>query len=68
MEKVEWTEKIYGIECRVVKEGKQTAYTFTVPGWAEVTVTGLANAKRTIRGRTNPAVINTMGAEWCAKH
>lgn len=68
MRKTEWTEKVYGIDCRVRQEGKLTFYTFTVPGWAEVTVTGLASAKRTIRGRTDPAVINTMGAEWCSKH
>lgn len=35
-------------------------YRFTVPGWPECTVTGLSAAKRVIRGRTDPAIRNTL--------
>jgi hypothetical protein len=37
-----------------------TAYRFTAPGWPECTIIGLAAAKRVIRGRTDPAVLNTL--------
>jgi len=63
---------IDGIRCEVVKlhfpvdktDGKwrwYDAYRFTVPGWDECTITGLAAARRVIRGRTDPAVLNTLG-------
>ena len=68
MEQREWYETIYGVRCRCRKTGRCTEYTFAVPGWAEVTVTGRQSAKRTIGGRLNPAVVNTMGSEWCATH
>jgi hypothetical protein len=37
------------------------AYRFTVPGWEECTIVGHAAAKRVISGRTDPAVLNTLG-------
>ncbi len=68
-------EMINGIKCAVVKihfpaeSGSSeaakwrwfNAYRFAVPGWPECTITGLAAARRVIRGRTDPAVINTLG-------
>ncbi len=67
-------EVIDGIKCAVVKihfpaeSGSSeaakwrwlNAYRFAVPGWPECTITGLAAARRVIRGRTDPAVINTL--------
>ena len=65
-------KQIDGINCEVVKihfpvdavDGKwqwYDAYRFTAPGWDECTIVGLAAAKRVIRGRTDPTVLNTMG-------
>ncbi len=65
---------IDGIRCDVLKKhfpvdsgshGRDkwawyTAYRFTVPGWPECTITGLSAARRVIRGRTDPAVNNTL--------
>ena len=51
--------KIYGIECTVEKG----YYTFTVPGWEEATVYGKKAAERTIRGRLDAAVRNTLGID-----
>ena len=66
------TQMVEGILCDVVKmhfpandSGDKwrwfDAYRFTAPGWDECTIVGLAATKRTIRGRTDPAVLNTMG-------
>lgn len=57
---------ISGIECDtetiICGDGKKrTLYTFTVPGWDRCSVTGFRAAQRVIRGRTNPAVLNTLG-------
>lgn len=57
---------IDGIKCETETvtcgDGKKrTAYTFTVPGWDECTIIGLRAAKRVIHGRTDPAVLNTLG-------
>lgn len=57
---------IDGVKCAVHHEkgwnGKYVnRYTFTVPGWEECTVTGIESARRTIRGRWNTAVRNTLG-------
>ena len=71
------TEVIDGTKCDIVKmhfpvaDGGSgadkwawyTAYRFTTPGWPECTIVGLAAAKRVIQGRTDPAVINTLGID-----
>jgi hypothetical protein len=68
-------EIIDGISCEVVKihfpsdSGNHAtakwfwydAYRFTVPGWEECTITGRTAARRVIHGRTDPAVLNTIG-------
>lgn len=54
---------ILGIDCEVRKEiFHQTfeIYTFTVPGWDECTVTGMAAARRVIGGRLDMATRNTL--------
>ena len=50
------TMLIYGVVCHIEKG----YYRFTVPGWEECTVYGKKAAERTIRGRLNAAVRNTM--------
>lgn len=58
-------ETIYGITCDVemqtFPDSRHPVYTFTVPGWEKCSVTGIDLAKRTIRGRLDPAVRNTLG-------
>ena len=48
---------IMGVECFVEKG----YFRFTVPGWEECTVYSKKAAERTIRGRLDMAVRNTMG-------
>ena len=58
-----WEEIIEGVKCTVerrIYHDVLEAYTFTVPGWDECTVCGRTAARRTIRGRLNPAVRNTL--------
>lgn len=60
------TEVIGGVTCEVARQmfpdGRtRPVYSFTCPGWGKCTVTGYRAAKRVIRGRTDPAVINTLG-------
>lgn len=60
------TATIMGVTCKVepqrFPDGRtRPVYTFTCPGWDECTVTGYRAAKRVIRGRTDPAVLNTLG-------
>lgn len=61
------TVHILGIPCEVIlwrhsgSKGRfRKAYKFTVPGWEPCTVTSEAAAERTIRGRMDAAVRNTM--------
>ena len=61
-------EMVMGIPCEIIKwrwAGSKSrysiAYRFTVPGWDECTVSGVAAAERVIRGRLDAAVRNTMG-------
>ena len=75
------SETINGIRCDLVKihfpanngdtESAKwkwhTAYRFKAPGWPECTIVGLAAAKRVIRGRTDPAVLNTLGIDVYGK-
>lgn len=60
-------EYVYGVPCCVQKEkfpdGYHDVYTFTVDGWDECSVTGLRAAKRTIHGRLDTAVRNTLGID-----
>ena len=58
------SSNILGVLCSVEKG----YYTFTVPGGAECTVYGKKSAQRTIRGRLDASVRNTMGEDWCAKY
>ena len=62
------TVVIYGVTCEIIKwrwSGSKsrfrTAFRFTVPGWTECTIDGAGAAERTIRGRLDAAVRNTMG-------
>lgn len=64
----EKTEYVCGIKCIVKRERcfdgiRRDAYTFTVPGWEECTVVGIRAARRTINGRLDAAVRNTMGMD-----
>ena len=59
--------QIFGIPCEVIlwrhsgSKGRfRKAYRFAVPGWETCTVTGKAAAERTIRGRLDAAVRNTL--------
>ena len=61
-----WEETIEGIKCiveRRVYHDVLDVYTFTVPGWPECSVSGRAAARRTIRGRLDFAVRNTLGID-----
>ena len=65
-------ETIDGIKCEVIKKHYPVnkpdgpwrwynAYRFTAPGWEECTIVGRTAAKRVIGGRTDLAVLNTLG-------
>ena len=60
-------EYVFGVPCSVqrekFKDGYNDVYTFTVDGWGECSVTGLRAAKRTIQGRLDAAVRNTLGID-----
>ena len=61
-------EYIYGIKCKreTFKDGngkKRIAYTFTVPGWEECTVTGIRAARLVIRARGSAVVRNTLNMD-----
>ena len=60
-------EYVCGVPCTVKKkkfaDGYHDVYTFTVDGWGECSVTGLRAAKRTIQGRMDAAVRNTLGID-----
>ena len=61
-----WEETIDGIKCTVerkVYHDVLDVYTFTVPGWPECSVSGKVAARRTIRGRLDFAVRNTLGID-----
>lgn len=61
-----WEETIDGIKCTVerkVYHDVLDVYTFTVPGWPECSVSGRRAARRTIRGRLDFAVRNTLGID-----
>lgn len=55
------TVVVCGVKCTVKRlrfeDGKmRDLYTFTVPGWEECRVTGIAAAKRVIKARLSPGV------------
>lgn len=60
-------ETIYGVRCAITQErfpgGERDVYRFAAPGWPECCVTGRKAAMRTIRGRLDPAVRNTLGID-----
>jgi hypothetical protein len=72
-------ENIDGINCEIIKKHFPVdktdgpwrwynAYRFTAPGWEECTIVGRAAAKRVISGRTDPAVLNTLGINPYGKY
>ena len=64
-------EYVCGVPCSVRKEKfadrYHDVYTFTVDGWGECSVTGLRATKRTIQGRMDTAVRNTLGIDKKAR-